>query len=59
MEMAFSFIEQQLQSNGITNLILIPNRDLHRFPIHALFSSEFVITYLPSAQFWLNLKHLY
>ena len=50
-------IEQQLQSNGITNLILIPHRDLHRFPIHALFSSEFVITYLPSAQFGLNLKH--
>ncbi|MEG4354539.1 CHAT domain-containing protein [Microcoleus sp. Aus8_D1] len=50
-------IEQQLQSSGITNLILIPHRDLHRFPIHALFSSEFVITYLPSAQFGLNLKH--
>jgi len=50
-------IEQQLQSNGITNLILISHRDLHRFPIHALFSSEFVITYLPSAQFGLNLKH--
>ena len=50
-------IEQQLQSNGITNLILIPHRDLHRFPIHALFSSDFVITYLPSAQFGLNLKH--
>ncbi|MEG4282183.1 CHAT domain-containing protein, partial [Microcoleus sp. A006_D1] len=52
-----SNIEQQLQSNGITNLILIPHRDLHRFPIHALFSSEFVITYLPSAQFGLSLKH--
>ncbi|PSB48724.1 hypothetical protein C7B67_17605 [filamentous cyanobacterium Phorm 6] len=50
-------IEQQLQSNGTTNLILIPHRDLHRFPIHALFSSDFVITYLPSAQFGLNLKH--
>ena len=50
-------IEQQLKLNGITNLILIPHGDLHRFPIHALFSSEFVITYLPSAQFGLNLKH--
>ncbi|MEG5056671.1 CHAT domain-containing protein, partial [Microcoleus sp. A2-C5] len=50
-------IEQQLKLNGITNLILIPHRDLHRFPIHALFSSDFVITYLPSAQFGLNLKH--
>ncbi|WP_293125504.1 tetratricopeptide repeat protein [Microcoleus sp. bin38.metabat.b11b12b14.051] len=50
-------IEQQLQSNGVTNLILIPHRDLHRFPIHALFSSDFVITYLPSAQFGLNLKY--
>ncbi len=50
-------IEEQLKSNGITNLILIPHRDLHRFPIHALFSDEFVITYLPSAKVGLKLKH--
>ncbi|MCC3575507.1 CHAT domain-containing protein [Microcoleus sp. PH2017_34_RAT_O_A] len=48
-------IEQQLE--GITELILIPHRDLHRFPIHALFSGDFVVSYLPSAQFGLNLKH--
>ncbi|MCC3427648.1 MAG: CHAT domain-containing protein [Microcoleus sp. PH2017_01_SCD_O_A] len=48
-------IEQQLE--GITQLILIPHRDLHRFPIHALFSRDFVVSYLPSAQFGLNLKH--
>jgi CHAT domain-containing protein/Flp pilus assembly protein TadD len=35
---------------GITHLILIPHRDLHRFPLHALFADKFTITYLPSAQ---------
>jgi len=40
--------------NGITNLILIPHRDLHRFPLHALFSDNFTITYLPTAQYGLN-----
>ncbi|RCJ37938.1 prenyltransferase [Nostoc minutum NIES-26] len=34
----------------ITQLILIPHRDLHRFPLHALFPPEFTITYLPSAK---------
>ncbi len=34
----------------ITQLILIPHRDLHRFPLHALFPNNFSITYLPSAQ---------
>ncbi|MEH2156626.1 CHAT domain-containing protein [Nostoc sp.] len=34
----------------ITHLILIPHRDLHRFPLHALFPPEFTITYLPSAK---------
>ena len=48
-------IEQQLE--GITELILIPHRDLHRFPIHALFSRDFAITYLPSAAVGINLKH--
>ncbi|MFB2837822.1 CHAT domain-containing protein [Floridanema evergladense] len=35
---------------GITHLILIPHRDLHRFPLHALFADKFTITYLPSAK---------
>jgi len=48
-------IEEQLE--GITDLILIPHRDLHRFPIHALFSRDFVVSYLPSAAFGINLQH--
>ena len=47
-------IEQQLE--GITDLILIPHRDLHRFPIHALFSRDFVVSYLPSAAVGLSLQ---
>jgi len=35
---------------NINQLILIPHRDLHRFPLHALFPDNFTITYLPSAQ---------
>ncbi|HEY9795082.1 MAG TPA: tetratricopeptide repeat protein [Leptolyngbyaceae cyanobacterium] len=34
---------------NINQLILIPHRDLHRFPLHALFPDNFTITYLPSA----------
>ena len=34
----------------ITQLILIPHRDLHRFPLHTLFPNNFSITYLPNAQ---------
>ncbi len=34
----------------ITQLILIPHRDLHRLPLHALFPPQFTITYLPSAK---------
>ncbi|MBD2208502.1 CHAT domain-containing protein [Nostoc linckia FACHB-104] len=34
----------------ITQLILIPHRDLHRFPLQALFPPEFIISYLPSLQ---------
>ncbi|MGB5959298.1 MAG: CHAT domain-containing tetratricopeptide repeat protein [Coleofasciculaceae cyanobacterium] len=41
---------------NINQLILIPHRDLHRFPIHALFPNSFTITYLPSAQIGLNLQ---
>ena len=40
--------------SNINQLILIPHRDLHRFPIHALFPNTFTITYLPSAQLGLN-----
>jgi len=53
--MKIDVIEQQLE--GITDLILIPHRDLHRFPIHALFSRDFVVSYLPSAAVGINLKH--
>lgn len=42
---------------GIENLILMPHRDLHRFPIHALFSSQFTITYLPSFQMGMMLQN--
>ncbi len=48
-------IEQQLE--GITELILIPHRDLHRFPIHALFGGDFVVSYLPSAAVGISLQH--
>ncbi|AFY31115.1 CHAT domain-containing protein [Calothrix sp. PCC 7507] len=34
----------------ITQLILIPHRDLHRLPLHELFPPEFTISYLPSVQ---------
>ncbi|OKH30505.1 prenyltransferase [Nostoc calcicola FACHB-389] len=51
-----SAIEQEL--NNITNLILIPHRDLHRLPLHAIFTDNFTITYLPSAQIGINLKSL-
>ena len=40
----------------IQNLILIPHRDLHRFPLHALFPDNFTINYLPSAQIGLTLN---
>ena len=52
--LSISTIEQELQ--GISNLILIPHRDLHRFPLHGLFSSNFAISYLPSVQIGLNLQ---
>lgn len=40
----------------IQNLILIPHRDLHRFPLHSLFPDNFIINYLPSAQIGLTLN---
>ncbi len=33
----------------------MPHRDLHRFPLHALFPERFTYTYLPSIQIGLNL----
>ncbi|MUG92359.1 tetratricopeptide repeat protein [Scytonema sp. UIC 10036] len=43
------------QLNNIGKLILIPHRDLHRFPLHVLFPETFTITYLPCAQLGINL----
>ncbi len=61
-----STIEHELE--GINQLILIPHRDLHRFPLHALFNissaqeelpinANYTITYLPSAQIGLSLNY--
>ncbi len=52
--LSISAIEQELQ--GIANLILIPHRDLHKLPLHGLFSSNITISYLPSLQIGLNLS---
>jgi CHAT domain-containing protein/Flp pilus assembly protein TadD len=41
-------IEDTLHNHSIQNLILIPHRDLHRFPLHSLFEN-YTCTYLPSA----------
>ncbi|MBD2627006.1 CHAT domain-containing protein [Trichormus variabilis] len=56
-----STIIQELE--GITNLIIIPHRDLNRLPIHALFplsqpdlQVNYTINYLPSIQIGLSLK---
>ncbi|MBD2518006.1 tetratricopeptide repeat protein [Nostoc sp. FACHB-973] len=63
-----STIAQELE--GITQLILIPHRDLYRLPIHTLFhissqseeglpniESNFTVTYLPSAQIGLSIQN--
>ncbi|MEH1968609.1 CHAT domain-containing protein [Nostoc sp.] len=42
----------------ITQLILVPHRDLHRLPLHAIFTDNFTITYLPSAQIGITLQSL-
>lgn len=53
---------QYLQGTGqdtgqtIHQLILIPHRDLHRFPLHACFDSQYRCTYLPSLQIGLRLQ---
>ena len=40
----------------ITHLLLVPHRQLHQLPLHALFSQLFITTYLPSLQTGLTLK---
>lgn len=40
--------------SGIDQLILLPHRDLHLLPLHALFPEQFTISYLPSAQVGLD-----
>ncbi|MEH2347607.1 MAG: tetratricopeptide repeat protein [Nostoc sp.] len=63
-----STISQELE--GITQLVLIPHRDLYRLPIHTLFhlsspsqeelpnvESNFTVTYLPSAQTGLSIRN--
>jgi tetratricopeptide (TPR) repeat protein len=47
-------LEPQLES--ITQLILIPHRQLHQLPLHSLFNDRFTTTYLPSLQVGLNLQ---
>lgn len=62
-----STIQQELE--GITQLILVPHRDLHRLPLHTLFhlsspylielptvESNFTISYLPSIQTGLSAR---
>ncbi len=53
-----SHITETIQNTNshIQNLVLIPHRDLHRFPLHGFFSDNFTIHYLPSAQIGLNLQ---
>lgn len=54
-------IIQELE--GITNLTLIPHRDLHKLPLHQLFTLQktdehYTINYLPSIQIGLELNTL-
>ena len=49
-----SELEASLQD--VSQLLLIPHRDLHCLPLHALFSDSFTISHLPSLQVGLNLK---
>ncbi|WP_346293728.1 CHAT domain-containing protein [Sphaerothrix gracilis] len=46
--MNVSEIAQLLAEHGIEQIILIPHRDLHRFPLHHLFDAH-SCTYFPSA----------
>ncbi|MDJ0601453.1 MAG: tetratricopeptide repeat protein, partial [Crocosphaera sp.] len=48
-------IEKELQD--VDELILIPHQDLHRLPLHSLFTQkDWIISYLPSLQIGLKLK---
>ncbi len=49
-----SELEAGLQN--VSQLLLIPHRDLHRLPLHALFFDSFTTSYLPSLQVGLTLK---
>jgi CHAT domain-containing protein len=42
--------EVEAELGNIQELILVPHRDLHRIPLHALFSRNFDFVYLPSLQ---------
>lgn len=42
--------------SGVDHLILIPHRDLHLLPLHALFPDEVTITYLSSIQVGIDLQ---
>ena len=50
-------MREELKNRKITNLILIPHRDLHRLPLHCLFD-EFICSYLPSGQIGLTREKL-
>jgi CHAT domain-containing protein/Flp pilus assembly protein TadD len=53
-----SAILSKINNDSIQNLILLPHRDLHRFPLHALFPEHFTTTYLPSAQVGISLQQI-
>ncbi|MEI2579368.1 CHAT domain-containing protein [Scytonema sp. PRP1] len=53
-----SAILTEINNEFIQNLILLPHRDLHRFPLHALFPDHFTTTYLPSAQVGIFLQQI-
>jgi tetratricopeptide (TPR) repeat protein len=42
--------------DSVQTLILVPHRDLHLLPLHALFPDNLTCTYLPSIQIGLNLR---
>lgn len=48
--------ELEAKLPNVSQLLLIPHRDLHCLPLHALFSNHFTISYLPSLQVGLTLK---
>jgi tetratricopeptide (TPR) repeat protein/CHAT domain-containing protein len=48
-------IEELLNESDCTQLLLIPHRDLHLFPLDSLFDRKYTISYLPSIQVGINL----